>query len=164
MVKRILRVLLRSLTLAHVMIVTVACGGDMNETTANQADMGPFEVQVELDLFSGNPNPVWSLTEAESATLVDMLAQRSPTSSQPLHDGLGYRGFLLAMTSTTSGESASIRVQGEVIAIDQGGTVRFLHDGDRKIEQWLLETGKPHIDHQLYQSLKTEQQGGLEDE
>lgn len=163
-VNPLFRIVVRSLILAYALMTTVACGVDSNETPANQADREPLHAQVELDVFSGNPNPVWSLSETESTTLRNRVGQLPSMSEQPFSDGLGYRGFLVAMTKTTSGRTASIRVQGEIIAIDQGGTVRFVHDSERTVEQWLLETARPHIDQDLYQSLKTEQQGAGEDE
>jgi hypothetical protein len=53
-------------------------------------------LEVELDIFSGMPNPTWMLSEPQEKTLHELLrsepAQISPlrTTSQRL--GLGYRG------------------------------------------------------------------------
>lgn len=54
-------------------------------------------LQVELDIFSGRPNPRWTLTEGEEKTLVDQVtADKSmifPVGAAP--GILGYRGFIV---------------------------------------------------------------------
>ena len=56
-------------------------------------------LEVELDIFSGMPNPTWMLSEPQEKTLHELLrsepAQLSPprTTSQRL--GLGYRGVIV---------------------------------------------------------------------
>ena len=50
-------------------------------------------ITVEVDLFSGRPNPRWPLTEAEARDLAALLAGRSDSSSAP--PPLGYRGFVI---------------------------------------------------------------------
>lgn len=50
---------------------------------------------VELDIFSGQPNPVWELGEQDSERLVcavNKLVAKAQARSEI--DGLGYRGFL----------------------------------------------------------------------
>ena len=56
-------------------------------------------LEVELDIFSGMPNPTWMLSESQEKTLLELLrsdpAQTSPvrTTSQRLR--LGYRGAIV---------------------------------------------------------------------
>ena len=51
------------------------------------------DTTVELDVYSGLPNPRWQLTTEESAQLEDRLSDLE-RSSDPLPAlGLGYRGF-----------------------------------------------------------------------
>lgn len=58
---------------------------------------------VELDIFSGRPNPVWTLTGKEERDLIDRVtADRSlmaPLSAET--GGLGYRGFIVRSAPTT---------------------------------------------------------------
>jgi hypothetical protein len=50
---------------------------------------------IELDIFSGRPNPHWSVSEATAATLREIVASRPPASlAPPAPPGLGYRGFV----------------------------------------------------------------------
>lgn len=49
---------------------------------------------VELDVFSGRPNPQWILTEEETAQ-VEKLLLNLPDGTEPLAQGLGFKGFIL---------------------------------------------------------------------
>jgi hypothetical protein len=53
-------------------------------------------ITVELDIFSGNPNPRWTLTPKEENELVArVMAEPSLTSPPKTAGGLGYRGFTI---------------------------------------------------------------------
>jgi hypothetical protein len=50
---------------------------------------------VELDAFSGRPNPRWELDEASSQQLRQLQGRLTSTQATPPEaPGLGYRGFL----------------------------------------------------------------------
>lgn len=51
-------------------------------------------MEVELDAFSGRPNPVWTVTADEAAALRALLATSGAPVPAPA-EGLGYRGFVL---------------------------------------------------------------------
>lgn len=72
-------------------------------------------IEVELDAFSGRPNPRWNLDEDTSAQPVEqlqtLLVTRSSVSVQP---GLGYRGFIL------HGADFTARVFGGVVQVNRG--------------------------------------------
>jgi hypothetical protein len=52
-------------------------------------------ITVEVDVFSGRPNPTWQLSAGEARTLLQMLdGTRSGDSREPCAvPGLGYRGL-----------------------------------------------------------------------
>src|SRR5947209_2566069 len=51
-------------------------------------------MMVELDVFSGRPNPRWELDEIHSRQLRQLQSQLEPTSQGPVEPpALGYRGF-----------------------------------------------------------------------
>jgi hypothetical protein len=56
-------------------------------------------LEVELDIFSGMPNPTWILSEAQENTLLELLrsepAQISPLRTTMQRLGLGYRGVIV---------------------------------------------------------------------
>jgi len=50
---------------------------------------------IELDIFSGRPNPHWTVDEATATVVRDLVGRVSPTSaSPPAAPDLGYRGFV----------------------------------------------------------------------
>lgn len=85
---------------------------------------------VELDIFSGRPNPRWQLDAPGAGRLLELhrhlTAGARPSAEPP---GLGYRGFCYEL------DDASWRVwNATVISGD-----RALLDPDRSVERLLLE-------------------------
>lgn len=94
---------------------------------------------VELDVFSGQNNPTWNLSEAEYAEVhkrINLLPESASKSLQPL-PVLGYRGLIIKQ-ECQHGESVSIRIYRGFVQSKQLN----LLDPDRKLEKWLLGTGK----------------------
>jgi hypothetical protein len=57
-------------------------------------------VTVELDIFSGRPNPTWVLSRPDKDRLSGLLAARdAPAVAPKVVDGLGYRGLVLKVLS-----------------------------------------------------------------
>ena len=82
---------------------------------------------VELDIFSGRPNPRWELSDAEAASvreLIDALAP-APAAAPPVPPGLGYRGFRIDDDVSFGG---FVRTRGGVLADPQRRVERFLLD------------------------------------
>jgi hypothetical protein len=111
-------------------------------------------VEVELDIFSGMPNPTWILTDAEADNFVKQLAALSPTSAAELSGNLGYRGFIVRLTE--GADTESIRIQTGAVHITKGATNVYGYDKDRELERWLLNTGKPHLKNELLQIVERE--------
>jgi len=109
----------------------------------------PARCEVELDIFSGMPNPTWILTDAETDSFVKQLAALPQTSARELSGNLGYRGFIVECAQ--GGNTQLIRVQKGTVQISEGATNVYASDKDRRLERWLLNTGKPHLDNELFQ-------------
>ena len=64
-------------------------------------------LEVELDVFSGMPNPTWVLSKRQEATLTELLgaepAQMSPITAPDEPFGLGYRGLLVRRIKSDDG-------------------------------------------------------------
>jgi hypothetical protein len=54
---------------------------------------------VELDLFSGRPNPQWRLSGSARDRLLALLRAALPTHESASEPGLGYRGFIVRIIS-----------------------------------------------------------------
>jgi hypothetical protein len=89
-------------------------------------------VDVELDVFSGRPNPRWTL----AGSRVDELREtvRDLTSGEPRDiPGLGYRGFVL----TADRNRDRVRAFQRTIRVERGARAEILRD-DRGLEELLL--------------------------
>lgn len=106
-------------------------------------------MNVEFEIYSGQPNPAWALTSDEVDEL-NMRLARLPAqpSADPRDEPLGYRG--LRITAFTAGESISIGAW-VVERTGRDGSVRQFHDTGRSVECWLLRTAAGRIDEALRQ-------------
>ncbi|MEV0413359.1 hypothetical protein AB0I68_21790 [Streptomyces sp. NPDC050448] len=92
---------------------------------------------MELDIFSGRPNPRWAL-DGEAAeemwSLVDGLTPGPVTP--PELPGLGYRGFVCSSGSLTCRAFDARAAVGNLV----------LADPDRTVERWLLDRLPPEFE------------------
>ena len=96
--------------------------------------------EVELDIFSGRPNPRWTLDEREEAELIERMSDRTVPFVAPMDtDGyLGYRGFVCRATGSTAAALQSRGLPTEFRVRD--GLGRSI---DSSAEQWILDTAIP---------------------
>lgn len=95
---------------------------------------------ITLDIFSGRPNPSWSLSESDANQLINRVAGRAMPEAMAVDNVLGYRGMIAVSSSDEllpEGLPASFRIGGGS-ALDIDETV-----------QWLLSTGRHVVDEEL---------------
>jgi len=103
---------------------------------------------VTLDVFSGRPNPEWTLDAAQEAQLRARLASLSTTRDAPLEPpGLGYRGLLLRLDT-----GPKFRVCAGTVA----GPGTLLLDRGRALERWLLASAGARLDAGLLSYIQDE--------
>jgi hypothetical protein len=78
--------------------------------------------EVELDMFSGRPNPTWTMAGEEGAEVWDRIASLPAAGTRQEPDHLGYRGFVLRRGTKQA------RVYKGLIWIYEGSTTRVLRD------------------------------------
>jgi len=100
-----------------------------------------MSVEVEVDLYSGRPNPRFNLPDAaEFERLLTGLPPASAGTDQ-VRDGLGYRG--LRVTGTSIGE---VFISGGVVEIrDAVGGVTRRTDPGRSLERWLVNAASGQV-------------------
>src|SRR5882724_5553115 len=104
-------------------------------------------VEIELDVFSGRPNPRWLLSpsqEIEWAIRLDSLPNAAG-QDMPEPPGLGYRGF-------TVRADKQVRVYGGLAQIDDETYL----DVRRNLEKWLLSTSGSSVDESIKEMVATE--------
>ena len=110
--------------------------------------------EVELDIFSGMPNPNWVLTNVEADSFVKQLAALPLTSAGKLSGNLGYRGFIVHCAE--GADMQMIHIQNGTVHISRAEVNVYSYDEGRELERWLLNTGKPHLKNDLFQILEHE--------
>lgn len=104
-------------------------------------------MDVEVDLYSGRPNPRFRLEPAAAAELMRRLAALPPLSGRATpRDTLGYRGLRIDAGVTESPVTEIIVSDGVVFIRDGGGVERLLKDVHRGLERWLVEAGTAKLD------------------
>jgi hypothetical protein len=125
----------------------------VGRATTGETELTPAHCEVELDIFSGMPNPTWVLTDTEADSFVKQLDALPRTSAAALSGNLGYRGLIV---HCTDGVTRSIHVQTGVVHISSGDTPVYAHDEDRELEKWLFDTGKPHLSNDVSEIVERE--------
>ncbi len=95
-------------------------------------------MRVELDIFSGRPNPAWELSSQEAAALAELLTELPRAGQPPAEGGLGYRGFTLSTPGGSPGLPTWARVYDGVLAVLEHGEPMYYRDANG-IERWLSE-------------------------
>jgi hypothetical protein len=96
--------------------------------------------EVELDVFSGRPNPRWTLPAELADTLRTELAERLPAEPQTA-PGLGYRGFVITNLGQVGGIPQRLRAYRAVLTVgDRDGTTHYRDT--HGVEEALLEDAR----------------------
>ena len=114
----------------------------------------PARCAVELDIFSGMPNPRWILTKVEADSFVKRVAALPRTLASKLSGNLGYRGFIVQCAREAN--TQVIRIQTGTVQISEGATTVYAQDVGHELERWLLNSGRPHLKNEVFQIAERE--------
>jgi hypothetical protein len=92
-----------------------------------------------LLIYSGRPDPDWSLTAEDLAELEAIVADLAPTDELLPEGGLGYRGFRI------TGPQGTWRANGGIVVTPASPTGTALADPERLVERYLLQRGLPSL-------------------
>ncbi len=104
------------------------------------------------DMFSGRPNPRWSLTPDEVRWLGDAIRALQVTAEDPSPPLLGYRGLLVEDPARATGYERVRLIRGIVVAACAGVEDRR-RDSERVIERGLVVSAKDRLDPDVYLAL-----------
>jgi hypothetical protein len=96
--------------------------------------------QATLKVFSGRPNPSWTLSVAETNELERRLAGLSTKlPAAPNVPDLGYRGVQVTLGAM------EITVAGGGVSVQQSAAVTHFADTRRQLERWLVQTAQGKV-------------------
>ncbi len=117
-------------------------------------------MQVELDIFSGRPNPHWNLTPQETQKFWELFyGLREGQPGLSIREGLGYRGLIVREVEDSNDRPHEIVICDEVVAARWVSKLQQLRDKGRTLEQWLLQTARGRIDEDIYLEAMSEIEG-----
>ena len=107
-------------------------------------------MQIELDAFSGRPNPRWTLNEAQGAEFLARLRALQSAAANSPGDGLGYRGLIVRP------DGAEIRLYRGTVTVQQSDRIETFSDPDRGLERWLFDSARGHVPDELLGYISSE--------
>lgn len=117
----------------------------------------PAIVDVEVDIFSGRPNPRWTLSDADAALFFDRLSALPTTAARARSANLGYRGLIVSMPQRVGGEAGrDMYIQHGILELRQGTSRSFFLDTQRALERWLIGTGKAGLSPEVLEAIDTD--------
>jgi hypothetical protein len=75
--------------------------------------------KIELDVFSGQPNPAFEIRKEEFETILNQIRKQRELNNATLFNGLGFRGIVL------SGLASDTVIQKHVICVRSPSGVRY---------------------------------------
>lgn len=142
-VRKLHRVVCVALGLGLVAAVTAAADEGIKATRKH------MNLEVEIDLFSGRPNPRWRMGATESSHFLSLLSQLPAVAGGRLPEALGYRGMIISSAvGPVAGYDRVICYRGLVFG-QRGEAVEAFADHDRALERWLAERAGSQLDPDL---------------
>jgi hypothetical protein len=86
----------------------------------------------------------------QTARLLDMVSELSRAEARARSDNLGYRGMIVRLREELA--ARELYVHNGIVEVN--GT--HYSDPDRRVERWLLETGRSFVDDRIYEIVDSE--------
>lgn len=114
-------------------------------------------LEVVLNVYSGRPNPQWTLTDAQENSFLSQLDQVTKTTlvkPSGVLPRLGYRGFQVTRGPRSPQGPLSLFIQEQIIDFGQLEPNRIADNRD--LERWLLDTAKVSLPPKVRASITNE--------
>ena len=142
------------LTLAPIFLLAItACG--TSDASGSPAVTEAPDIEVEVDIMSGVPNPSWTVRGSDAATLVELINALPENGEIDVSAdlGLGFRGFVLRGLDLP-GDADQVRVLGSEVVVSRGHAVGTLRtDEAREIFTMLRTMSAEHLDENVLQAI-----------
>ena len=137
--------------LAFIIIVCGACRPPHGSRSSN------LMLEVDLDAFSGVPNPHWNLSESQSSEFLARFKSLKPATGKiTRNEGLGYRGFIITSHGDVSHELSEARVYRGQVFVQRADREEILSDPEFSLESWLLNTASGHVPESILEMVRRE--------
>jgi hypothetical protein len=134
-----------------VILFLASCRNGGTAVTTGHGDATPTVV-VEVDVFSGVPNPEWTLDAASAARLTTLVSHLTPApnATPPPDSGLGFRGFVVrglgvGSAQASPGAEATLRVRGVDVVVTSGDRRVLFTDPGHEVYTLLRDLALDHV-------------------
>jgi hypothetical protein len=102
-------------------------------------------VVVTLNVFSGKPNPTWTLADGQPVEFLRRLRELHVSKAAAREaDNLGYRAVSVEFQDQTKA-AVMVKASRGVVTLDRSGQQSHYIDAGRQFELWLVHTGDSHL-------------------
>jgi len=118
---------------------------------------GNMIFNVTLDVFSGRPNPTWTLTKEQGLFFINNVSQIKPTTENLQNYTekiLGYRSFVVDEIGDKDLPLKRFEIYNGAIKVVSDNVYYILKDKDFQLEKWLLQTAYNHIGNSTFNFVK----------
>ena len=109
------------------------------------------EVRVQASLYSGLPNPKWTLQTPQATELLKMLSELPASKDREPQQRLGYSGLRLELIQT-NGDIVAFRIHDGGVWMEEDVSVAYADKG-RTLERWLIATAPPDVQQLILRQL-----------
>jgi hypothetical protein len=153
--------------MASCVAVTLCLAGFAGPSAALAAESEPGAWEVQIDVFSGRPNPVFKLQGPEIARVTGMLSQASNVVAAKAAEQekakafpvkLGYRGLRIRQVGQDKTIQSQIRVHGKNMLVGSGKERSWQSAKDASLEQFLVDLAleKGAISKSMHEQIRNE--------
>jgi hypothetical protein len=137
---------------------TYIADADLDAYCAEQVtqDLARNTSLVTLRIFSGRPDPTWTLSVRQMTHLSNLISTLTPLIPVPpmMEGGLGYQGFRVERLKDIEVRDPLFTFQG-IVWLGPRGDASALIDPERRVERWLLDTGHGALSSTLYLTVES---------
>lgn len=124
-------------------LVLLAVSTSLSACNGNDSDDHHSAATVMVDMFSGRPNPVFTLSPEATRQLEELLAALVTADVElPTFDHLGFRRFVVS-NAHYDGSTSRISVTPDIIALDS--TITALKDPEGSVFSFLRSEAKKEL-------------------
>ncbi len=97
--------------------------------------------RIEIDIFSGRPNPGWTPSAADAELLQEHLSFEKELDCGPVPDALGYKGFILTCNDARPGLQQLRVFAGKLWNSKGAGCYQDIHQLEKLLIQQATKNG-----------------------
>lgn len=135
-------------------LTQLSCRQQTKVTSAES--LNQMKKVVEVDVFSGKPNPSFILTKEEEAELSQLISSLPTTDTVNLPESkLGFRGFIIyGIELKRIYSNTHITVINDIVSVDDAdGHRQDLHDKTKSVFNVLQVMSSAHLEPDLYKAI-----------